>query len=350
MTCFKRGTKPLWKRVVRAIAVFVLSFTVLSMAASAVIFHAVFGRDWEKENPLVISYADLDTIRYPRQEHRFASGENTLQGYWYQASEQKGIVVIVHGLGGNAQSHLAEATYFLDHGLCVFAYDGTGTGGSEGEGIVGLTQSKLDAAAAVSYVRSVEKSLPIYLYGHSAGGYGAVAALEMGADVDAVVCVAGYRSPVRMMHGSAKKYVGILADVQYPFLQLQNWFTFGADADADAAQVAAQSEIPVFFICGSEDNVIPDNAKLDESCANDHVTYKLISQAYRSSHTTIWLSADAAQYWHEMREKLKELEETAGGELSAAQLAEFSQQVDKARISQLDEGLMGEILQFYFGA
>lgn len=329
----KRSTKPLWKRVVRAIAVFVLSFTALSMAASAIIFHVAFGDRYEGVQPLDLSYSDLDADAYPRQEHVFTSGEHMLHGYWYEVKNEQGLVVIAHGLGGSSESHLAEALYFLDHGLSVFAFDATGTAESEGDSIIGLSQSKPDVAAAVSYVRQLKEQLPIYLYGHSMGGYGAVAALERNLDVQAVVCIAGFRSPLRMMHGSAKEYVGVLADLQYPFLALQNWFVFGSGADTDAVQAAAESAVPVLFICGSEDTVVPRQAQLDESCLiAENIHYLLIEQEGRNGHTGLWLSDDAALYRQQLLEESARSQELT---------------VDKQRISQLDEELMDRILQFY---
>ena len=84
----------------------------------------------------------------------------------------------------------------------------------------------------------------MYLYGHSLGGYAVAAALDE-ADVKAAVCLSGFNSPVQTMHGKAKEYVGVLADIEYPFLCLQNRFVFGDDADRVLAPLILLASVGV---------------------------------------------------------------------------------------------------------
>lgn len=46
--------------------------------------------------------------------------------------------MVVHGLGGGADSYLPEIQYFLDQGWSVFAYDATASYSSEGEAARGF--------------------------------------------------------------------------------------------------------------------------------------------------------------------------------------------------------------------
>lgn len=39
---------------------------------------------------------------------------------------QKGLIVISHGMGGGAEGYMAETLYFVNHGYQVFGYDNTG--------------------------------------------------------------------------------------------------------------------------------------------------------------------------------------------------------------------------------
>lgn len=349
MTCKKSGTrKSILKRVVFGILVFILSFSVLSMVLSAVAFRAFFARS-PSDLTLNLNYTDLDPAQYPREAVQFPSGGCMLSGWWYPAENTRGIVLVVHGLHSSADEHLAETVFFVENGLSVLAFDCTGAGSSEGNSIVGLAQSKLDVVAAVDYIRQRDGSLPLFLYGHSMGGYGVTAALEEDIEVDAVVCVAGFRSPVDIMYQYAKQWTGILADLEYPFLYLQNRFVFGADGNTDAAEAIEQSTVPVLLICGSEDAVIPDAVKLDEtSVSGSHVSYLTVTEEYRNGHSGLWLSAEAAEYSTALQQELESLTEVYGGDIPADALADFTAQIDKKKLSQLDPLLMEAILAFYF--
>ena len=282
----RRTRKPVWKRVVLGIFVFLFSFSVLSMAASAVIFQVMFDRQPPPDLSRSMTYADPALDAYPRTTLTFPSGEQALTGFWFEAPEAWGVVLIAHGLGASAERHAAETAYFLDQGLSVFAYDATGMGSSEGDSIVGLAQSKLDVISAVTCLRQLEADLPLFLYGHSMGGYGVLAALEE-IEAQAVVCLNGYRSPIRLMHSGAKAYVGLLADIQYPFLCLQNWFTFGADGNTDALSAASAAGIPVLILNASEDEVIPPAAALmPTEEMGDNICFRTVT----GHHSGMWLS------------------------------------------------------------
>ena len=224
------------KRVVGFFLLIIFVFTALSMIASVVIFGVLFHRVDSLDNYVEISYS-LSGVSLSRKEVRFKSGENKLSGYLYSAKNPKGIVIIAPGMNSSSDRHLAEIKFFTENGYMALAYDATGVCKSEGGSTVGLQQSKRDLLSAINYAKETDetKRLPVYLYGHSLGGY-AVASVLDEADVKAAISLSGFDSPVQTMHGKAKDYVGILADIQYPFLYLQILFTFAADADDPAAQ------------------------------------------------------------------------------------------------------------------
>lgn len=350
MTCKTCSTrKSTGKRVVLGILVFILCFCALSMILSAAAYRGIFARRPEPDTTLMLNYSDLDGSQYPREAVRFPSGDNLLGGWWYPSENPKGIVLVVHGLHSNGDNHLPETVYFVDHGLSVLAMDCTGAGSSEGDSVVGLSQSKFDVVAAVDYIRQRERELPLFLFGHSMGGYGVTAALAENIDVDAVVSVAGFSTPVGLMYQYVKDYAGILADVEYPFLRLQNWFVFGSEGSTDAARAIEQSAVPVLLIGGSEDAVIPDEVRLDaDNVSGPNVSYLTVTEKFRNGHSGVWLSADAAEYGEELRKRLDALTEAYDGKVPEDQLAQFSSEIDKERLSQVDPLMMNTILDFYF--
>ena len=210
------------RRVVIIAIVFVLVFSLSSVIFSAVFFHFMFARRDSVREYVRIDYSLIDTGQYTRRAVSFLSGENTLKGYLYGEQNKNGLIIIAPGISSDADAHLAEIMSFVDSGYTVLAYDATGTFESEGESRIGLQQSKRDLLAAIDFAAddSVTRDMPVFLYGHSLGAYAAAAALEQ-TDVEAAICLSGFDSPVGTMYGTAKGYVGFLADIEYPFLYLR---------------------------------------------------------------------------------------------------------------------------------
>ena len=125
------------------------------------------------------TYLDADQMKYPRSEFTFNSGKNTLTGYEYGEENNRGLIVISSGLGGTGDYYMEFITRFLDDGYRVITYDNTGVARSEGSGTRGLYQSAIDIDALLTYIETQSKydNLPVYLIGHSWGGYGVCAAL-----------------------------------------------------------------------------------------------------------------------------------------------------------------------------
>ena len=141
------------------------------------------------------------------------------------------------------------------------------------------------------------------------------------------MCVAGFDSPNGNMHYNAKKYVGVLADAQYPFMALQNYFLFGDKADASAVSAINESRKPVMIVGGSSDEIVPGEISIlnraDESTNPNAVTLE-ITEPYRGRHSAAWLSEDAAKY-----------------------LAETKNPTDKRRANELDADFMQSLLAFF---
>lgn len=104
-------------------------FSILSMFVVKVIYDGQFQRYDKPEVSGYLQYSNVDG--YDRTTVEFESKENTLTGYLYGEGNEKGVVVIAHGLGEGAENYLAETMYFVDNGWRVFSFDGTGSHESE---------------------------------------------------------------------------------------------------------------------------------------------------------------------------------------------------------------------------
>lgn len=318
------------KRVVLTLVIFVIAFSLLSAIVSMCVFSVMFSRFDERQSALFLSYSDIDSDQYPREKAQFESGGNKLFGYMYTTSaESHGTVIVVNGFHCTLDRHLPEIMCFVDNGWSVFTYDATGVGASEGSSQVGLSQSRLDADAAVRYVSSIS-SEPIVMYGHSEGAYASVTTLEDSDKISAVVAVSGFNSPLELMHRHTKNNVGILADIEYPFMYAHNYILFNRFSNEPAYEAINSTDVPVAVFQGSEDTTVPYDISIyshkDELTNPNAVCFEVKSD--RGNHSTIWLSDSAAKYTLKYREHPTE-------------------NPDKIKANELDGGFMDYVLEFY---
>lgn len=334
----KRGSiKRILKRAGIGILTFIIIYAVLSMAASAMIYGLIFKNIPMDGLPFGYSYSDF-AVEYPRSEVEFTSGKNILRGYWYGESGDKGLVIVANGVGSDADRHLSEIMYFADDGWQVFSYNGTGVGSSDGDSIIGLSQSRLDLIAAIDFVQG-RTELPIVIYGHSSGGYAAASVIGE-RDIAGAVSVGGFNSPTQTMYGKAKEYIGILADIELPFLMLQHWFVFGGDGYVDAIDAINSSDTPIAVYYGENDKTVTYDLSLyshrSESTNGNAVFYMT-----DSGHSDIWLSDDAKEYVRKLTAEYDALDKTE------SEINSFMETVDYKRANELDEEFMKQMTDFF---
>lgn len=303
-------------------------------------YRAVFKRN-DVSHAVELTYSDIDSVKYPRVPLTFNSGKNTLQGYLYPKDNARGIIVVISGMFSGADRHLSEITYFLDSGWAVFAFDGSGIGDSGGSETGGPPQTKRDLTAAVRALKDNRDTadLPLVLYGHSAGGYSALAVLKTIPDICAVVCMAGFNSPAETLKYHTKKRGGRLAFIEYPILRLRSTCLFGKDANVKVLDVLKSTDTPVMLIEGGKDEVVPRHIGLGrylEQCENPNLHYMLIDEPYRNTHSSLWLSAEAAR---------------AAEAVNANEAAkENLTREDRIRINGVDTGFLDTVLTFFNNA
>ena len=317
--------KKVLKRIVLILLITVLSFSLLSVGFSAVFWPALFPRN-DAIPAYALSYDDIDHHAYPREKIALSSTQGELSAFLYPKDSAKGLVVIAGGIGSDCDAHLPEIEYFLDSGYAALCYSCTGVGESEGSSLIGLTQPALDLSAALDYAEGL--SLPIVIYGHSAGAHAAAIYADE-RDIKACVCIAGFDRATQLMHDSAKVYLGLFADIEYPFMCLQNYFVFGSMGFESASENLSRSDIPVLLITGSYDKVVPYSCSITaySDLQNPAVETLTVDSENRGTHTAIWLSEDSAAY----RNSLTDETET----------------IDKKRANTLDDDFMKTVTAFF---
>lgn len=227
---------------------------------------------------------------YPRSPISFKSGKNTLNGWVYGEENDKGLIVFAHGIGEGHETYIGIILGMVQRGWRVLSYDATGTCASEGKGTTGLAQSALDLNQALSYAENdpALSKLPLFVMGHSWGGYASVAVLNFNHNVKGAVSFSGYYKPAAELAEATEYMMGTPGKLLKPFVYLANFFTFGKYAGLSAVKGINKSGIPVLVCHGTEDQIIAfDRSAIinqKNKITNPNVKYYVIDEPERNTH------------------------------------------------------------------
>jgi alpha-beta hydrolase superfamily lysophospholipase len=354
------------KRVVAIVIISVLFvYIVVGFIVSKLVYDQNFGRTivndeyFDNHFSTALRYKDYDPAVLPRERVTFPSGSNMLEGYIYgDPANNRGLVVVCHGFGGWSESYMPFIARFAADGYKVLAYNSTGTAGSEGKGTMGMYQSGLDMDGALTFVESDSRldNLPVYLLGHSWGGYGVCAVLNYDHNVDAVVSFAGVHDGFEMFMEQAVNMVGNDVYVLYPHFWVIHRLTFGSAMDISAVDgINAKPDVPVMIVQGKDDETVLANttsvyAHRDE-ITSPNVTI-IYNEDYATMHNNVFLSKAAIDYNEQVQADFAAFakDKTANTETETEAIKRaFNEQnpVDKQLINELDENLIQRIEAFF---
>jgi len=297
---------------------------------------------------------ELEEAGYQREEVSFHSGKNKLQGFIFGGANNRGLVMISHGLGSSAESYTSLIMHFVDQGWRVFAFNNTGVAGSEGKGTRGLYQSALDLDAALAYVENSDalKSLPLMLAGHSWGGFAVCAVLNYGYRVNAVVSFAGYNSGIEVLDEIGFHMTGGIYHIIAPQMHLFQKLLFGDAAKLTAIDGINKSNIPVMIVQCSDDDLVPAGSTSiyahREKITNPRVKIVYRDGEYANGHENVFGTVRQKEYramtsesWKKYRAEHKDASQILWAE-------EIN--YNKALANELDPELMEKIDAFFDSA
>lgn len=343
------------KRILLVITLLIFVSIVVGYIITCVEMNKNFGRgDYPERRFAATYFYDHYENDYPRQDVSFTSGENTLKGYIYGSGNDRGVIAFAHGIGGGHEFYLKLITDLVDCGWCVFAYDATGSGTSEGEGSKGLAQSVLDLDKALDFIESDPQlgSLDTYVLGHSWGGYAAAAVLNFDHDIKGCVTMSGYNTPYEQLAESCDSMFGKPSFLLYPFIWTYNKMTFGKDSSWSAVDGINRSDIPVLIIHGNNDETISfENSAIiahkDEITAQN-VEYKVFSEAGRNGHNTYFYTPEYKEYKEKvLNPKYDALKEKYGENIPADEMEEYFASIDKELYNGFNQELIDLIDGFF---
>ena len=340
------------------LAAVIVVFSIVSLIVVQILFDDTFSRTKPQEEGLTayLRYWDVEE-RYPREAVSFLSGKNRLYGHLYGGGNSGGLVVISHGMGGGEESYLAEALYFVDHGYQVLCYSNTGCWDSEGKTCVGLNQSVLDLDAALDWVESESRfdGVPVFLYGHSWGGYAVTAVFHFGhEEIAASASVAGFNRAMPMIIEWGRGMLGPLIYAEYPFIWINQKMTFGDTLDLTAVDAINSTDVPVLLLHGNEDETVGyDTVSIisqKDSITNPNVEYVVCSKPGQNGHNNLFQSLESIAYIKELNEIYDGIYDQYDGDIPEDEERAFYAAADPFLTSKLDDEFMERVVGFYRSA
>lgn len=312
----KKNTKILFI-IISLILVFLL--LILPMGITIYAYQANFGMRVDT-NSSATSYTFSDFPNLNMEEISFTSNKKqTLRGYIYSTNsinkdykKSKGLIVFSHGYLGTHINYLNQISYFAENGYTVLGFDNTGSGMSDGDNLIGLAQSPLDLNAALKFVSSNNKinTLPIFLYGHSWGGYAVCAVLNYHPNVKAVVSRSGFNNSRDMLVEYGSRLYGNAISLLSPYVYLYEKAYFGEAVDLNGIKGINNSEAPILLLHSQDDPVISVSNSLyihkDEYTHPERITAIL----YQDKGHDVVQSNASINYTGTDKEKINELDET----------------------------------------
>lgn len=345
-------------KIKKRVLIIALSLVILiGVFTSATIITAVnmdanFGRaDYPDTRFTLDYYYDHFEADYSREELTFKSGENTLNGFIYGMENDKALLVFAHGIGGVHDEYMKELAWFVDRGWRVFAYDATGSGNSEGEGTMGLPQSALDLHAALTYAEGDERlsGLPVYLMGHSWGGYAVTAVLNFDHDIKGVASIAGYAEPVQMIYEFSRDVVGEFRPLLYPSIWLYNKLRFGEYSGLSAVDGINKRDIPVLVFHGTNDHTVSytESGIINHRSEITNPKAEFVTlEGY--SHRGMFYTAEARGYSNgEFSEQRQKLLDKYGSVIPEEELLTLYGNADRDLMNTPNEELLTRIESFF---
>lgn len=177
----------------------------------------------------------------------------TLHGWYGQAPQEKGTVILLHPYRAGRTMMYSRAKWYARQGFSVFLYDARATGESEGNRISLGYHETDDLTAALVWVRN-RSDAPIILHGVSQGGATILLAAERLGAVAAIVVESTYDTLLNAGDRRFRRAVGLpgwLAGVFYrPFVEMR----MGLNArNVAPIETITSIDAPILIISGKED-------------------------------------------------------------------------------------------------
>ena len=285
-----------------------------AIVASKKVYDAIFQRLKRPDYSLKPGLYDYARYGYllPRELIMFPSKRVMLEGYYYPAPNSLGLVLFVHGFKSGADDYLPIYYYLVKNGFSVFSYDGRGVYSSEGKSQVGFCQTLIDCESAVTFLQKDKrfKKMPLFLLGHSCGGYAVNSVLALKKGIKACASFAAVNNAYTIVLEKGYQYAGELAAEGFPkeFLDTYQRILFGKYTEYDSLKGLNSVKIPMLVAHGMSDETIDFTSQSlishKKEFKNPNVRFYYGTEN-QGGHDSIWHSRESNDYQKEVDQHLK---------------------------------------------
>ena len=348
---------PKTKKVIAAVLASMTGVSAMMVASAVVAYDSVFVRYERPDYALRPGEYCYDRVKHrlKREEFYYQTKTSQLKGYYYPTGTAKGLVVVAHGFHAGADDYLPMIEFFVNNGYNVFSYDCTGTYDSKGDSIIGMCQSLVDLDGTLEYIKATPpySEQPLFLIGHSWGGYAVSSVLALQKDIRACACIAPMNTGYTMMQEKGEQYVGKVSNVAKPVFSVYQKILFKDYVNYNGAKGISSVDIPVVVAQGIDDTTITYD-KLSVTAYKKDITNPNViyyeGYGLQGDHNNIWHSIDSAVYQSRVASGLKKLEMEKGEKLTDDEKKEYYASVDHGLYSQINRELFDLILQTFDNA
>lgn len=209
-----------------------------------------------KENPEFLGLK-RDPIEFTSNRGQILRG-NLYRYFNKPYDSYKGMIVMAHGYGRGHDSYMQEINYFAKNGFLVMGYDNTGMNSSDGENLIGISQSPIDLNYALQYVENTQEfgEIPILLYGQSWGGYAVSSVGNYQHQIRAIVSVAGFENNSELIIYKGKSYVGKFIGIFEPYIRFHEWLIFGENSGNSGIEGLSNANANILIIHSQDDSIV----------------------------------------------------------------------------------------------
>ena len=210
-----------------------------------------------------------------------------------------------------------------------------------------------DLNAVLGYIEASAslKNLPVFLYGHSWGGYTAAAVLNFKHNIAGVITISGFSSPMAITKEAAGRIIPtLLVDLLLPFAALYQRVVFGKNYNLSAIDGINSCDVPVLVMHGKEDEVISYEGSSiiaqRSHITNPNVEYYTETRPGKSNHMGIFFTKGGTAYYLAKKEELKMLHDLYYNRVPEKVLSKWFARLDKKQANDLDPLFVKTVLDF----
>jgi len=307
---------------------------------AAVCDKIAFGKR-EDINPL-LKYFTADDFNLTADPVTVQGKEGALKGYLYTSANVQDngkLIVFCHGMGAGHIAYTTEIACFCNHGFTVLAVDNYGCNLSEGKSIRGMYSGALSTMRVIDFARADErlKDRPLYLVGHSWGGYSALCASAQ-RKVEKVVAISAPSVPANVIGEYLSNMMPKpLAALIHYFISITYCFKFNGKGNKNAAKCAQENGTPTLLIHGDKDTAVVRTISAYGEASGENITKYLAEGKAHNPYNTFAAEEKLA----ELNSALRNLKKMSEGEKYR-----FFESFDYKAATEEDEEVMRLIVDF----